>query len=280
MKSATWNPVRRNRNIGTEKSGTSADNRLTIPAKWRNYRMYWDRLTDPVVWPVTIGGHEIAILVEPPRQDSLHAVTPQDIAAVLELLPGPHVREISTVVLRQPTRKQATLNPVWGRIVYYADLGQYSGPGVHLEAIPRGHVLSWGKSLTPFDRKELDALAADGHEVVRTRRGYEVVTTPQSVRHTQLFRTLPHEIGHAVDYLENCMIPALGADTMAEDEYITHAYEAKPALDKEEYANRYAREFFEKFSSRGLLPFPQIAEPEALTAAGLEPAWFGLDAGC
>ena len=142
-----------------------------------------------------------------------------------------HLEEIEIVVLRQPKRKEEILRPVWGRFVYYADLGKYSGPGVYLEAIQKNTVIKWGKKLTPFYEKELRALEADGHNIERVKRGYDINTSPESVRSTQLFRTLPHEIGHAVDYLENSVNPSVNASTEAESEFIRKTFKSKPMLD-------------------------------------------------
>ena len=43
-----WNPSRRNRNIGTAKSGHGQNNRLVIPARWSDDRVFWEKLRDPI----------------------------------------------------------------------------------------------------------------------------------------------------------------------------------------------------------------------------------------
>lgn len=272
MKHSAWNPTRRNRNIGTSKSGHSQNNKLSVPDRWSNFKIFWEHLVSPVACPVVIKGHKLTILVEPPAAGSIHSSTPQDIIKVLGLVTQEHLEEIDIVVLRQPKRKEEILRPVWGRFVYYAELGRYSGPGVYLEAVQIGMTLKWGNKLTPFYEKELRALEADGHKIEQVKRGYDVSTTIDSVRNTQLFRTLPHEIGHAVDYLENSLKPSINAITEAESEFITSVFNSKPSLDKEEYANRYAREFFDKNSD--VLPFEKIFDKEELKNMGLNPDWF------
>ena len=271
-----WNPVRRNRNIGTAKSGNSQDNKMDIPARWQGHRIYWDRLNDPVIWRMQVHFQDITLLIEAPREGSFHACTPHDIQMILQLLPSEHLAEINTIVLRQPTKKQELLNPVWGRYVYYADLGQFSGPGVHLEAVPMGKVLKWSKHVSPFEQKELKALRADGHRVKSTSTGFDIETSPVSVRNTQLFRTLPHEVGHAIDYLVHSLEPSVAAKTDAEFDYVAQTYQNKSQLDKEEAANRYAREFFERYHAAGQLPFPRIEKPDELSKRGLNPRWFGI----
>lgn len=272
MKNSGWNPARRNRNIGTEKSGHSQNNKFVVPNRWSDYKVFWERLVSPVACPVAIKGHKLTILVEPPTIGAIHSSTPQDIIRVLGLVTQEHLEEIDVVVLRQPKRKEEILRPVWGRFVYYADLGKYSGPGVYLEAVQANTVIKWGNKLTPFYEKELRALEADGHKIERVKRGYDVMTTPESVRSTQLFRTLPHEIGHAVDYLEHSLNPSIEATTEAESDFIRNTFSSKPTLDKEEYANRYAKEFYDQNSD--VLPFDRIFDEKELQAMGLNPKWF------
>lgn len=42
-------------------------------------------------------------------------------------------------------------------------------------------------------------MAADGHHVVRDRRCWNIRPNVASIRNTQLYRTVLHEIGHFVD---------------------------------------------------------------------------------
>lgn len=280
MTNGTWNPLRRNRNIGTAKSGASKENKLKIPERWCDFKIFWERLSNPVIIPISVGEHSITMFVEPPRDGYVHAVTPQDIIRVLELVEKEHLEEIEIIVLRQPTRKDEILNPAWGIFVYYADLGKYSGPGIYLQAQERGKEIRWKKRLTPFELNELKRLKMDGHRVSDNRKNYIVTTTPDSVRNTQLFRTLPHEIGHSVDYLIHSLNPSVQAKSESESNYISSKYDSKPSHDKEEFAHRYAREFYEKYKKKGILPFPRIYDERRLRNLGLEPEWFKSDIDC
>lgn len=268
------NPTRRNRNIGTAKSGYSKDNKLVVPSKWADYKVFWERLSDPVMYPISINNHEITMFVEPVRDGYVHASTPADIVSVLKLIPQEHLEEIEVIVLRQPKKKEEILRPVWGRFVYYADFGRYSGAGVYLEAVKKNAVISWNKKLSPFDQKELKALEEDGHVAKATKRGFEIHTTPQTVRNAQLFRTLPHEIGHAIDFLKNSLEPMIEADSEEEEDYISNVFDSKPTLDKEEYANRYARDFKQKWSDKRCIPFDRAFDEDSLSCAGFDPKWF------
>jgi hypothetical protein len=272
MKSRGWTPTRRNRNIGTAKSGRSKNNKLIIPERRADGKVFWERLSNPVFCPMRINGHQVTLAVEPPSDGYIHAITPHDVAGVLELIVEEHLKSIELLVLRQPNKKEEVLTPAWGRFVYYADLGRYSGPAVYLEAVKVGTTIRWSNKLTPHDRKELRSLALDGHSVVKIKRGYDIYTTPYAVRNTQLFRTIPHEIGHAVDYLSHA--PSLSPSSSADDEFLARDYDSKPYLDKEEFANRYAREFYAKWTKLGVLPFDRRYEELQLKAMGLNPMWF------
>lgn len=274
MKHSAWNPTRRNKNIGTKKSGYSQNNKFGVPERWSDYRVFWERLVEPVIFPIEIKGHEITFLVEPVKKGYVHACTPADIIKVIELIEQEHLEEIELVVLRQPKKKEEILKPVWGRFIYYADIGKYSGPGVYLEAVEMGKILKWSNKLDPYEKKELLSLEKDGHKIEMVKRGYNIHTTPQSVRCTQLFRTLPHEIGHAVDYLYNSLNPSVSAESEPESDYITEAYNSKPTLDKEEYAHRYAREFYEKHNADGIRPFEHMYDETLLKELELDEKWF------
>lgn len=274
MKHSAWNPTRRNRNIGTEKSGHSRDNKFVVPERWIDCKVFWERLFEPVIIPIRINDHKITMLIEPTRKGYVHASTPHDIVRILELVTQEHLKEIEILVLRQPKKTEEILELTWGRFVYYADLGKYSGPGIYLEAVEVGNIMKWGKRLTPFDKKELRSLESDGHRIARVKRGYNIHTTPETVRNTQLFRTLPHEIGHAVDYLYHSLNPSNQADSAAESEYIDDVFRSKSALDKEEYANRYAREFYSRNLEKGYIPFERIYEEDTLEKMGVNPEWF------
>lgn len=269
-----WNPTRRNRNIGTEKSGHSQNNQLVIPERWADFRIYYERLNDPVIFSITVNCHEIVMMVEPTKIGYIHAVTPQDVTKVLSLVEQEHLEQVELIIFRQPKKKEEILKPVWGRYAYFADLGKYMGPAIYLEATFVNNVIKWSNKLDPYEKKELRSLENDGHQIKNVKKGYEIFTTPDSVRNTQLYRTLPHEIGHAVDFLKNCQEPSINAANNAENEYIRNAYGSKPSLDKEEYAHRYAREFYSKWSTKGSLPFNRIYEEKELEIIGLNPDWF------
>lgn len=263
-------PRRRNRNIGTPLAGRGKDNRNVIPDRWSDLSPYWQILQSPVVVQRKVHSNPVSFIVEPARDGSAHACTVEDVCEVLRLLPEHHSRYISLVVMRQPTRRQETLNPVWGRLGYWSEICGIEGPGIYLEARRAPGVEDWPLSLTPDQQRELSRLEADGHVIKKEKRGFKIHSTYESIRNTQLYRTVPHDVGHYVDYLTF----KAGAAIKHGSEEFWDLYGAKPGKDKEDFAHRYADEFRELMRSTGNFPFRQLRDPSAIKLAGLEPKWF------
>ncbi|MGD2181175.1 hypothetical protein [Lusitaniella coriacea] len=108
---------------------------------------------------------------------------------------------------------------------------------------------------------------------MKTDRRYHYITGDcEAVRCTQLYRTLPHEVGHYVDYLQSVELPA-GEDF---DEWLRldKLYDSKPTKDKEDFAHRYATKFMERQVQLGNLPFDRIFNIKQLGEDGLNSEWF------
>lgn len=254
-----WNPTRRNRHAGTQAHGHGQDNRMTIPESWRDRRFYYEKLSAHTVVTRTIGAHELRFFVEPTRPDWFYPCTVDDICNVLSHCDPEAVSLFDFVVMRQPTRKQKMLCPVWGRALFYSDIDTSRGAAIFIEAHDLSPV-AWGKSLDPEDARELDRLRGDGHDVRTTRRGFEVHVTPASLRNTALYRTLLHEIGHHVDHAR-----------CSEAEW-----DGRTRAVKEDYAHRYAQELYEVLAQQGVLPFAPIIDDPSLERGGLKREWFCL----
>ena len=179
---------------------------------------------------------------------------------VLKHIPFDDWHGLTTFVFRQPTKKQRIIAPVWGRLFYSAKLGQANrrnlptGPALMLEATKIGDTFKWRNSLRPHDAQELARLCSDGHEVISSTREHLIKTTAESVRSTQLFRTLLHEIGHWVDYLSK-VERATGDYGALVDQYF-----ARPSAEREAFAHRYADEMRDGLITRGVLPFDPILD--------------------
>ena len=172
-----------------------------------------------------------------------------------------------------PTNTQAAgLSSVCGRLLYGADIGRFSGSAVHLDAQNPNIPLSWSPSISPDAARELDRLREDGHEIRREGRHWLIANDIESIRTTQLYRTLPHEIGHYVDY-QRSYLNAL-PDDVDYDEALSDAYDAKPVHDKEAFAHRYADEARARLAQEGRIPFVRIMNESWARTAGLDPRWF------
>lgn len=232
------NPTRRNRNIGTSKSGHGNNNRFRIP----DYdKVYFERLGSHTVFNIEAQNKRVTLIVEHPRRGVFHACTPGDLQQMLSLLPSSDWDGIEYLVLRQPKRKEELLQPVWGRMVFSFDYQKHSGPAIVLEAVDWNKPLSWGRHLVPDDQAELQRLREDGFTFVERKRGFVLHPSMESVRNVQLFRTLLHEIGHWIDYR-----------TRGEDSYW------REHAEREAYAHRYAQALSCKLRSEGLIPFPRV----------------------
>lgn len=272
MRRQGWDSRRRNRNIGTALGGRGQNNCMKIPESWADGRLFYEKLDNPIALKRQVWGKDITILVEPVQPDFLHACTPDDIVQVLSLLPSKHVVPIDLIVLRQPKRKQRRLSPVWGRLQYWSEIHQYKGVAIHIEAQIIDGFQLWRKSLSPDDAQELERLIQDGHSCVSERRYHVVYTCLESIRATQLYRTLPHEVGHYVDYLESVIEPA--GEDIDEEERLSDLYWTKSNKDKEAFAHRYATEFWVREKKAGHIPFERILDEKKILSENLHLSWF------
>ena len=250
---STRNPARRNRNIGTAKQGHGQNNRLVIPYDRENDRMFWERLTNFKATFREIGSHRLTFLVEKTRTESFHACTVDDITYLLDHVSYSDVRKINLIILRQPKRKEEILSRAWGRLVFYAEVGDYRGSAIILEAVEPAKSMLWRKSLDTEDQKELERLREDGHQITMTKRGHEIITSLESARATQLYRTVLHEIGHYVD----------------SSQMSSAAWESKPSVEKETFAHRYADMMKDQLVKDRIIPFERKLIPENITKDGL-----------
>lgn len=254
---AGWNPARRNRNVGTKAHGYGSDNKLVIAESWREAKRFYERLDSYVLVKRRVADHDMTFMIEPTRPGWFYPCTIEDVCCALSHLPSAHVANFSLIVMRQPTRKQRVLSPVWGRAVFVFDAPDYSGAAIVLES-QNDEPLAWPISLSPERTRELDRLRADGHEVRRSKRRFEISTTPDSLRNTVLYRTLLHEVGHHVDHSRRS----------AEE------WQGVTSTEREDFAHRYAAEMRERLQDLGVMPFAQRIGDGALLEDGLRLEWF------
>lgn len=249
--------TRRNRNIGTAAQGHGQNNHLTIPDPYVASGAYWSRVGVYTFHTRPLGEREFPIIEEATRPGCAHACSVDDILTILRLLPDAHSALLAGVFLRQPKRKEQILAPVWGRIAYGASIGRpqtgmLRGPIIILEATRPDSVWRHPKSLSPDAAMELERLAQDGHILTTMRSHIRVQSSQNAIRATQLYRTIPHEIGHLVDYTTR--VP----DDSNRWLELEEAYWRRPSQERESFAHRYADEFHSRLFLNGALPLPRL----------------------
>lgn len=258
-----WNPTRRNRHAGTKAHGHGQDNRLTIPASWRELRCYFERLESCVSFSREVSGHTIRFFVEPTREGWFYPCTVDDVCTLLAGVAVGELNAIDLIVFRQPTRKQAILSPVWGRAIWSFEAPACTGPAIVLEAQSGKPYRWWSRRPSPESMREFKRLRDDGHDLAKSSRGVTVRPTPQSLRNTVLYRTLLHELGHHIDHRR-----------FSESEW-----QSRPRSTKEDFAHRYATQQWLRLRTAGVVPFASLIDPAGMARDRLSLEWFRPAAG-
>ncbi len=198
----------------------------------------------------------IAFLYENPRAGCTYGCGIDDVFHLLSHLPEDDRYMIGMIIFRQPTRKQASLSPVWGRAIYCTEIAGHVGTAIILEAYEIGKSFRWSRNQYPEDAAEFERLSQDyGHEIVADKRGYTITPNEQSVRNTLLYRTLLHEVGHLVQYFRE----VISRPDHLIDEAMD-AYFARPSSELEVFAHRYAKEIGAKLREDGVIPFEPLGK--------------------
>ena len=293
------NPIRRNRNIGTAKQGYGQDNKLVVPYPAVEMKSFFERLGEYKTIEKIINGHKFRFVVEKTRQNSFHACTIEDIEQILNQIPKEDYGELELIILRQPTRKEENLKSVWGRLIYSYEFENNYLPAVIIEAVDLDRIFKWSKKLSIDSQKELERLKEDGHKIKMSKRFYEAEYELMNIRATQLYRTLPHEFGHYVHYLEVVKRPLSEIqnqinqlDDQIDDndtsetnplfdkwDSLDHEYNKRiqeleeryfsiPSSEKEVFAHSYADELKKDLTERGIVPFTRIINEKEIIENG------------
>lgn len=249
------NPTRRNRNFGTENQGFSQNNKLTISTPYGDTKIFHERLTEYFKETRIINNHEFVFIVEKTRVNSIHCCSINDIEIIIEQIPSKDYGDLKLIILRQPKRKEEILSPVWGRLSYYYEFEGENHPAIILDAIDLTKRLKWNKKLKVDDQQELERLKVDGHAFEETKRDYIVNFEFAPSRNTQLYRTLSHEFGHYVHYLEIVERPEIENEEYEDWEKRYDYYFKINKDEKEKFAQKYADKLKEKLVQRQIIPF-------------------------
>lgn len=257
------NNTRRNRNIGTAKQVYGQNNKMVIPLPlYKNdIRSYYERLGSYRKMTHIINGHEFIFIIEETSQNYEHACTVEDVAYLLQFVPIEDYGDMKYIIFRQPKKKEVKLGSVWGRLIYSFEFEGDYYPAIILESFLEGDKLIRKKKLSLDDRKEFIRLQKDGFDFVEERRFYWANLTKENVRNTQLYRTLLHEFGHYVHYLNIVKRPEKDDETFEEWERRTDFYhDSIPSSEKEVFAHSYADKLREKLMIEGVIPFDRKEE--------------------
>jgi hypothetical protein len=197
----------------------------------------------------------------------VYACTVDDIATLLNAAPKAHVFGVQGVILRQPKRKEEVLSPAWGRLGYAVEVGPISGVAIVVESCRLPLTLKWPTRLAPPQQQELDRLLQEADRVEDNGRQHVLHFGLAAVRAVQLYRTIPHELGHWVDCYEKVELPARAKSYSWSD--LWEAYCRRPVSERESFAHRYARELAKNLKARGQIPFERMLDPKKLRANGL-----------
>ncbi|MDR3025876.1 hypothetical protein [Chryseobacterium sp.] len=257
-----YNPTRRNKNIGTKNQGYGQDNKLTISSPYGNLKSFYEKLTDYQKEIRIINNHEFIFVVEKTRKNSTHPCSVNDIQRIIEQIPVKDYGELKFIILRQPKRKEEILSPVWGRLIYSYDFEDDYYPAIILDAIDTEKQLLWSKKQTIEDQQEFERLKADGHIFTETKRNFVAELIPETARNTQLYRTLPHEFGHYVHYLNVVERPGSNIndddiDYDAQEKRMDFYFRISKS-EKEKFAHTYAEKFKNKLIEDHQIPFEPV----------------------
>jgi len=238
---------------------------MRVPESWQdkhgNYSLFYERLESTQEQEVSIGNFQLKILFEQPHENCTYGCSPLDVIKILTsaVEQTPSLPDI--IAFRQPTRKQRQQKPVWGRFLYFAEVGKHKGTAIILEAQELGAELKWSKRMTLDDRAEYDRLIADGHVFKADKRCFQATLAKCPVRNTILYRTLLHELGHWVQYHQEVLNESTALD---EDQDVANElYFAKPNSEREVYAHNFAAKLSQALKQNGKIPFDPMVPDKA-----------------
>jgi hypothetical protein len=237
-----YNPIRRNKNIGTAKQGHGQNNKMLISQPAIIQKSFYECLNTYQKEVKEINGKNYIFVVEETRINSKHACSTSDVAQIIEQIPSEDLEGLSLIIFRQPKRKEEILSPTWGRFIYSYEFENDYYPAIIIEAIDYSKKFKSQKTLSLESQKELEKLISDGHKIIDTGRFYEFEYQIENVRKTQLYRTLLHEIGHYVHYLNIVERPAKEDEEIEEWEKRNDYYFSLPSVEKEQFAHNYAKQ--------------------------------------
>lgn len=172
-----------------------------------------------------INGRLFTFLVECLKRHFAYLCTIDEVAEVLRAVPSDDLEGLDLFVFRQPGGGAEYRKCCWGA---YAEAYPYRDavkPAVLLDAVDDSAQMVAVMPLNRANGQIVECLREEGHRVADVGDRYIVTSTKESVRRTQLYRTVFHLVRHHVDYFRGI----------------------RDELDRENRANKYAREMKRKW---------------------------------
>ena len=231
---------------------------MTIPKPCATSKTFIERLDNYEKFEKTIKDHHFLFVIEQTRESSKHSCSISDIEKIMEQIPSSDFGNLKLIILRQPKRKEEILSPVWGRLIYSYEFENDYSPAIILEAVDYSKQLKWATKLSIDSQKELERLKADGHSIKQGNRFLTADYKLENVRNTQLYRTLLHEFGHYVHYLQEVERPAIDDEPIENWELRNDNYFKIPQVETEKFAHKYADTLRQKLIDNNIIPFNPI----------------------
>ena len=200
----------------------------------------------------------IPVIVEELKEGYYYSCTEQDVERMLNHTPAEDLQAFGVIVFRKPKRKESLLSPVWGRLIYSFEFKDNHRPAIIIEAMPRWNTLHFPKKQSVDDKLEFELLKLDGLKFKESKRDFVADIDPNTIRNIQLYRTLLHEVGHYVHYLEVVERPRKYAEDQEVQDNRREHYFSISKNEKEIYANDYASNLKRNLMRIGVVPFDRI----------------------
>jgi hypothetical protein len=217
------------------------NNRFVIPWSWADGREFYERLTHPLVQTCQVGEKSYQVVTERLLPGYHHLASADELQLLLAAWPEADLNGLELIVLRQPKHKEEVLSAAWGRFVSEYRFRGRVQPAVILEAGKNFSLLTLPRPLPFHWQSELAFLRTQGVAITEAGSTFSVKMPPEVARHTRLYHTLAHEIGHYVQY-RKCTEGAAGP-----------SFWSIPTREGERFAENYAARRIEEFRRQNLL---------------------------
>jgi hypothetical protein len=265
-------PHRRNKNIGTRKSGYRRQSKFGVPTT--PAITFYEHLKDSVKIHRYLKESRLDFYIEPPAGGRIYHCTPDDVVRVLSEITNSSLKDFKTIVFRNSSAKQETLVPAWGRMKYGSSLSRTTGPVVFIESQKPDLKMKFSRKLNSFYFNEIKKLENEGHDIEFTKRHVIIHCNSAAIRSTQLYRTLFHEIGHYNDYYQQVELPNLYQDEYESWGRLYDNYFNKPTREREEAAERFAGLVKSQLMEQKIIPFASTSFAGSDISSELNLDWF------